>query len=117
MEEVSPVAGDTPPAVVRSCAKASAVVNAVTDLLRAVAGLLRQLVHIAGWCALLMGIISLLLNPHVSLEHLAAPGVGVLAILQNLIIRSQRKEETMLVLDEGLLPVEAETESETALLD
>jgi hypothetical protein len=69
------VAGVTPSAFVRSCAKASAVVSVVTDLLRAVADLLRQLVHIAGWCALLVGIISLLLNPHLSPVHLAAPGV------------------------------------------
>jgi hypothetical protein len=50
-----------------------------------VAGLLRELVHAAGWVVLLIGCVSLVFHPHLSVAYLVTPGGGVLAVLQGAI--------------------------------
>jgi hypothetical protein len=79
-----------PSAFARRLAEVSRAVVAVTGLLEQVAGLLRQVVHIVGWLVLLSGSLSLLLQPHLSLDRLITPGAGALAVLQGL-IKPQRR--------------------------
>jgi hypothetical protein len=74
-----------PSALERRLSKASKVLRAIGDILEDVAGLLRQLVHVAGWLVLFVGCISLLIHPRLSPEHLVVPGAGTLAVLQSLI--------------------------------
>lgn len=72
-------------AFIRQLAHAPKVLRAVTAFFEQIAGLLRQLVHVVGWLVLLVSAISLLIHPHVTLDHLAVPGAAVLAVAQNLI--------------------------------
>jgi hypothetical protein len=113
------VADVTSSTFVRRMRKASEMIRAATYFLEAIADLLRQLVHVAGWIVLLTGLTNLLLHPNLSPEHLAIPGAGALAILQNLIRSRQRHDDQTTVLLDGssqlketLLPMEVETESE-----
>ena len=105
-----PVARVTPPAVVRRLGEASEVLGAASGFLEAIANLLRQLVHIAGWAVLLYSSIHLLLDPHLTPEHFVVPGAGALAVLQSL-IRPRRRNEGMVMSDETPL-AQAEPSSE-----
>jgi hypothetical protein len=70
---------------------AASVIKAFSGLLEQIANLLRHLVLVAGWLILLAGSIGLLVHPHLSPEHLLAPGAGALAILQSLIKPRRRR--------------------------
>lgn len=79
------MASDAPSPFERRLARASKLLSAVTDFLRHLAALLRQLARVFGWIVLLAGCIELLISPHLTTEHLAVPGVGALAVLQSLV--------------------------------
>lgn len=66
------------------------VVIAASGLLNQIAGFLRQLVSVIGWLALVVGAISSLTHPRLSLAHLLVPGTGALAVLQSA-IKPRRK--------------------------
>ena len=68
----------------RRLTRAGRDIRAVTALLEQAAGLLRQLVCVAGWLVLLSATITLLFQPHLEPGHLIAPGAGTLAVLQGL---------------------------------
>jgi hypothetical protein len=76
------VAPATPSPFERRLARAARDVRAVTILLEQAAGLLRQLVCVAGWLVLLSATVTLLLRPRLDPGHLIAPGAGTLAVLQ-----------------------------------
>jgi hypothetical protein len=80
MTLVAPAAGPSP--FERRLARASRDVRAVTVLLEQACGLLRQLVCVTGWLVVLAATAGLLVQPHFSPGHLAAPAAGVLAVLQ-----------------------------------
>lgn len=69
------------------------LLSAATGLLEAFARFLRQFVHAVGWLVLLRSAIILLVDPHISLDHLVVPGAGVLAVLQGALIGSRRWRE------------------------
>jgi len=71
----------------KALAAVAGLVQQAADLVHQVSGLLRQLVHAAGWLVLLYG----LFQPHLSPEHLITPGAGALAVLQGL-IKLQRRQ-------------------------
>ena len=75
----------TPPTYVRRLGAVCTALAAVTGVVESFAGLLRQLVHAAGWVVLLIGCVSLVLHPHLSVGYLVAPGGGTLAVLQGVI--------------------------------
>jgi hypothetical protein len=52
------------------------------------------------WLVLLISIIGLLLHQDLSLDHLAAPGAGTLAILQSLIGHKQRSNKIVILISE-----------------
>jgi hypothetical protein len=81
---------------VKRAAELSDRVRAVTGLLEHVAGLLRQLVCVAGWLVLLWGSADIPFQPHFSPEHLAVPGAGALAVLQGLVDRRGRNRLVLL---------------------
>jgi hypothetical protein len=82
-----------PSALVRWLAKASRTIIAITRFLESVASFLRQLVQVVGWVVLLISTVGLLVHPHLSPDHLVAPGGGALAILQSLIGSRHRKAD------------------------
>jgi hypothetical protein len=71
--------------LVRRLAGVGATISAITGLLETTAGLLRQLVQVAGWSALLVASVGLFFHPHLSIGYLATPGGGALAVLQGFI--------------------------------
>jgi hypothetical protein len=81
----------SPSVFVRRIAEVSKALAAVTDLLRHVAELLCELLHVVGWLTLLYGSLSLPLQAHFSPEHLITPGAGALAVLQDK-IRAWRRQ-------------------------
>jgi hypothetical protein len=92
---MSLVAPAGPSTFERRLARAGGDVRAVTVLLEQAAGLLRQLVCVAGWLVLLYATIALLLQPRLDPGHLIAPGAGTLAVLQGLTpARARRPQRT-----------------------
>jgi hypothetical protein len=85
LEEVSLVTAARSSALARRLARLGASIAAITGLLENVAGLLRQLVQVAGWLLLLVGCVGLFFHPHLSIAYLATPGGGALAVLQGFI--------------------------------
>lgn len=83
----------------RRLAGTGASIAAVTGLLENIAGLLRQLVQVAGWLLLLVGCIGLFFRPHLSIEYLATPGGGALAVMQGF-IRPRGRPVTVVLADE-----------------
>jgi hypothetical protein len=81
-----------PSAFIRRLAEFSKAVVAMTSFLEHVAGLLRQLVHVTGWLVVLSGSLGLMLQPHLSPEHLITPGAGVLAVLQGYIKHGRQRQ-------------------------
>jgi hypothetical protein len=81
---MSLVASASPSPFERRLARAGRDVRAVTVLLEQAAGLLRQLVCVAGWLVLLSATVTLLFQPRLDPGHLIAPGAGTLAVLQGL---------------------------------
>jgi hypothetical protein len=73
------------------CAAVSRDVAAVTNLLEHVAGLLRQVFHVAGWLVLLWGAAVLPFQAHPSPVHLIAPGAGLLAVVQGILPAWRRR--------------------------
>ena len=70
-------------------------VRTVTVFLDQAAGLLRQLVCVAGWLVLLSATVTLLFQPRLDPGHLIAPGAGTLAALQGLTpARAARRQRT-----------------------
>ena len=65
--------------------RVSVILNAITGLLGHVSNVLRQLVYVACWLALLIGSVGLLLHPVFTPEHLAIPGIGALGAAGTLI--------------------------------
>ena len=68
-----------------------------TILLGQAAGLLRQLVCVAGWLVLLSATMTLLFQPRLNPGHLIVPGAGTLAVLQGLWVtpgRATRRQRT-----------------------
>jgi len=59
-------------------------------VLQSVANLLYDLVHVIGGLVLIEVLINLLLDPHLSLSQLVAPGAGSLAVLAGLIKRRRK---------------------------
>ena len=80
-----------------------AVLAAVTRVVESIAGLLRQLVQVAGWVVLLVGCVGLTFHPHLSLAYLVTPGGGALAVLQG-VIRPRRApgESVTIVMPSGV---------------
>lgn len=103
---------DKPSMFFRLVATASRMIIAVTRLLEDIASLLRQLVHIAGWVVLLIGAINLVIHPHLSLEHLAVPGAGALAVLQSLVKPWPRRSEQTAASTEETLQLDADQTTE-----
>ncbi len=85
----------------RRLAKGSTAVVAISWLLEHVAGLLRQLVHVAGWLVLLFWTVSLLFRPDLSVTHLITPGAGVLAVAQGH-VKGRRPEAQVVLPSEAL---------------
>jgi hypothetical protein len=94
------VARASPSAFVRWLAHSSRAIKVATEFFEQVADLLRQLVHVVGWLVLLVGVVKLLIYPHLSLEHLVVPGTGALAVLQSLIRPRRQQEDAMVILQE-----------------
>jgi hypothetical protein len=106
LEEVGVLSRGTPPAFTRRLAQTGQAIDAVTGLIRHIANFLRELVYLVGWLFLLIGAVDLLIHPHLSLEHLAVPGAGALAVLQRLIEPWPRRGQETSSLDEPQLDVD-----------
>jgi hypothetical protein len=89
------VASASPSPFERRLARAGRDVRAVTVFLEQAAGLLHQLVCVAGWLVLLSATVTFLFQPHLDPGHLIAPGAGTLAVLQGLTpARARRRQRT-----------------------
>jgi hypothetical protein len=106
-----------PSAFVQWLTEVSRAVAALTDLLEQVAGLLRQLVKVVGWLVLLLAPFGLLLQPHLSPEHLITPGAGALAVLQGLIKPRQRQGGQTSIPGELLEPTALNSPDELVIED
>jgi hypothetical protein len=99
---MSLVAPASPSPFERRLARAGRDVRAVTVLLEQAAGLLRQLVCVAGWLVVLSATVTLLFQPRLDPGHLIAPGAGILAVLQGLTPgRAGRRQRTSAGLPRG----------------
>jgi hypothetical protein len=101
LEEVSLVAAAGSSSLVRWLARVGASIAAITCVLEGVAGLLRQLVQVAGWLVLLVGCVGLFFHPHLSIGYLATPGGGAVAVLQGFIRLRGRSVTAVLADDEA----------------
>jgi len=61
------------PAVIRRVAEVSNALRAASAFLEAVADVLRQLLYVVGWLALLLGIVELLISPHETFARFTEP--------------------------------------------
>jgi hypothetical protein len=76
------MAGVPQPAFVRRLDRACVALGAVASLLGQVSEVVRHLVYVLCWLALLVGSIGLLLHPSLSPEQLVISGTGALAVLR-----------------------------------
>jgi hypothetical protein len=65
--------------------RVSRFVLATSDFLENIVTLLRKFAQLAGLIVVVVACIELVINPHLSLDHLTLPGAGILAIVQGFI--------------------------------